>query len=442
LKGGHVKGGHRTRSIRHDQRGARRARPRASVLGSALVLLVAASGPLGVLGVPEGASAQSTPTTSTTAAPPVTSPPPAVDPEHQSVPVSPIGDQDSAGEPVPTEPVVIPPPPPGAPPVAPPPDVQRRAQADLAKRQEAFDRMFSFRSVAARRFETLLSETSALEARFTIVEAEHRRQQARLADAKERLKKLAVARYVGTPVAGLNHVLDAPDIVDLSRRVALLGALTEADHGRLEDYDLAAQSVTGEFDRVNAHLTRSRADLAAARGALEQTDATLVASKAQLVASQTGGIIVAGGLSFPVAGPHTFTDSFGAPRMFGTSFAHLHEGTDVFAAAGTPLVAIERGVLIRVGSDTLGGTKLWLVGATGTRYYYAHLSAFAPEVTEGKVVQAGEVIGFVGSTGNAQGTSAHLHFEAHPNGGAAINPYPLLRIIDEAERAVPAPPKQ
>lgn len=136
-------------------------------------------------------------------------------------------------------------------------------------------------------------------------------------------------------------------------------------------------------------------------------------------------------MAYPVAGPHTFTDTFGAPRMFGTPFAHLHQGTDVFAAEGTPLVAIERGVLVRVGTDVLGGTKLWLIGASGTRYFYAHLSAFALGVVEGKAVEVGELVGFVGNSGNARGTSPHLHFEVHANGGGPINPYPLLRMIDQ-----------
>jgi len=82
----------------------------------------------------------------------------------------------------------------------------------------------------------------------------------------------------------------------------------------------------------------------------------------------------------------------------------------------------------------LGGTKLWLVGASGTRYYYAHLSAFAEGVTEGKVVTAGDVVGFVGNTGNAATTPAHLHFEVHANGGPAVNPYPLLKIVDDAQK--------
>jgi len=139
-----------------------------------------------------------------------------------------------------------------------------------------------------------------------------------------------------------------------------------------------------------------------------------------------------------VRGLHAFTDTFGAPRMTGTPYAHPHQGTDIFAAHGTPLVACEPGVLVRVGTDVLGGTKLWLVGTSGTRYFYAHLSAFAEGVVEGKVVQAGDVVGYVGNTGNAATTPAHLHFEAHPGAGPAVNPYPLLKVADTTANTAPS----
>ena len=84
-----------------------------------------------------------------------------------------------------------------------------------------------------------------------------------------------------------------------------------------------------------------------------------------------------------------------------------------------------------MGTDVLGGTKLWLKGESGTYYYYAHLKAFAEGLANGDVVEAGDLVGVVGDTGNAKGGAPHLHFEIHPDGGPAVNPYPLLKVVDE-----------
>lgn len=156
----------------------------------------------------------------------------------------------------------------------------------------------------------------------------------------------------------------------------------------------------------------------------------------QVATIRLGGDLVITGFRFPVAGGHDFSDSWHAPRSGG----RLHQGTDIFAAEGTPLRAVERGVLARVGTDDLGGTKLWLVGESGTQYYYAHLSAYASGVADGRVVEAGEVIGYVGHTGNAATTPSHLHFEVHPVGGDAVDAYAMLLAADRAQGGAPATP--
>lgn len=389
------------------------------------------------VGVAHRVDAQTaTTTTTTTVAPSPTTTPPTATPPPSPPPAAPAPsppppapppraelEEDSPSESVPTEPVPIPPPSP-APPASPvPPQAAEKLQRDLADASAA-------RDAALRRVQDLMAEVVPLQGRLAQLDAEHQQRVTRLVEAKLRLKKTAVARYVATPVAPLDNTLKAPDFVDLTRRVAMMGAVTDADRKQIVDHESARRAVAGEMERLVADLARAQAGLAAAKSALDSADATVLAMQVQAGAGQPGAPLGAGGLVFPVSGPHTFTDSFGAPRMFGTPFAHLHQGTDVFAPAGTPLVAIERGVLIRVGTDVLGGTKLWLAGASGTRYFYAHLQAFAPGVVEGKAVQAGEVVGFVGNSGNARGTSPHLHFEVHPGGGPAINPYPLLRIVD------------
>jgi murein DD-endopeptidase MepM/ murein hydrolase activator NlpD len=126
-----------------------------------------------------------------------------------------------------------------------------------------------------------------------------------------------------------------------------------------------------------------------------------------------------------VAGLTTFTDDYGAPRA-GTGW---HQGTDLFAEVGTPVLAVADGTLSKVGWNTLGGNRLWLTDDAGTAYYYAHLSAYAPAAVDGARVAAGQVIAYVGNTGQAATTPPHLHFEVHPGGpgGIGVNPYGLLR---------------
>ena len=95
----------------------------------------------------------------------------------------------------------------------------------------------------------------------------------------------------------------------------------------------------------------------------------------------------------------------------------------MMAARGVPLVAVESGYA-QFKTTRLGGNSVWVNGNSGTRYFYAHLSAWEGS---SRNVSRGEVIGYVGATGN---TSAnHLHFEVHPGGGRAVNPYPYVRAV-------------
>ncbi len=125
----------------------------------------------------------------------------------------------------------------------------------------------------------------------------------------------------------------------------------------------------------------------------------------------------AGGLVCPVQGPVSFVDSFGAPRSGGRA----HQGVDMMAAMGTPTVAPVSGRVEHRDNDT-GGLSWWLHGDNGDEYYGTHLSGYENEGAGW--VAAGTVIGYVGDSGNAAGGSPHLHFEIHPGGGSAINPFP------------------
>ena len=98
----------------------------------------------------------------------------------------------------------------------------------------------------------------------------------------------------------------------------------------------------------------------------------------------------------------------------------------MIAALGVPLVAIESGVISKMGNSGLGGITLWIKGESGDSFYYAHLDGFAAGLFTGKSVTVGELVGYNGNTGNARYTVPHLHFEWHPGGGVAVNPYPLV----------------
>jgi murein DD-endopeptidase MepM/ murein hydrolase activator NlpD len=129
---------------------------------------------------------------------------------------------------------------------------------------------------------------------------------------------------------------------------------------------------------------------------------------------------------FPSQGRCSFSDSWHAPRPGN----RLHIGVDIVGPKGLALYAVVDGTITKMyGADSsLSGNALRLTGADKTYFFYAHLDSFAPGITVGSTVRAGQIIGYMGSTGNS-GVS-HLHFEVHPGGGDAINPYPVVKAVD------------
>ena len=144
-------------------------------------------------------------------------------------------------------------------------------------------------------------------------------------------------------------------------------------------------------------------------------------------------------LIFPVVGTTSYHDDFGEPRAGGA-----HQGNDILAARHAPAVAVEAGTVKFWTTSVQAGCMLYLHGDSGTTYLYIHLNndltgrndnqgtcvagtSYAPGLKDGARVAAGQLIGFVGDSGDANGIHPHLHFEVHPNDGGAVDPYSYLR---------------
>jgi len=142
---------------------------------------------------------------------------------------------------------------------------------------------------------------------------------------------------------------------------------------------------------------------------------------------------------FPVGGRTRIGGPFGSFR----ADTGDHQGNDLFADFGTPVVAAADGTIENVGSLPISGNRLWVYADGGDQFFYAHLASFAPAAVDGRHVEAGTVLGYIGNTGDAEPTPPHLHFEIHPNGGKAVDPNPFLvawhkragaALTDSAER--------
>lgn len=172
--------------------------------------------------------------------------------------------------------------------------------------------------------------------------------------------------------------------------------------------EVAAQAAPPPPPTVTAPSAKKRNKHAATPKAPKPTPFSGLSGPLQI----TPALRTPGGHVFPVYGPSSFTDTYGAFR--GDVSGDWHHGDDIFAPLGAPVLAVASGTVFSVGWNEVGGNRLWLRDGAGNEYYYAHLSAYTPLARNGMVVTAGEVLGFVGNTGDAQTTPYHLHFEIHP----------------------------
>jgi murein DD-endopeptidase MepM/ murein hydrolase activator NlpD len=288
--------------------------------------------------------------------------------------------------------------------------------------------------------------TAAYEAaygRYIETQEDIEQTEAAITDARRRLHRLrgdlatrAREAYLMGPVSSLELLLTAESFTEFSDRMVFLDRLAQDDADlvtkvsvtseilhRLEaDLDRQAEQQAKALAEAKAHLADVYNQLDKAE-ALKQELADQLASErraAALVAAAGAPVVQGQALqACPVPGS-SFVDSWGAPRSGGRT----HQGTDMMAPYGTPVYAAQSGTVSHSSSD-LGGIQAYVYGDGGDTTFYAHLQGYSDASGQ---VSAGMLIGYVGDTGNATGTP-HLHFEYHPGGGGAVNPYPYLLVV-------------
>lgn len=273
------------------------------------------------------------------------------------------------------------------------------------------------------------------DARLAATDKRIAKAQTELAAARARLASRVAAMYRREDVSYLNVVLGAESFEELVTRMDYLQRIGSVDADAITRIEvLEAQlkadraKLASERKRRAAALKKFTAQKNALQKRLRSKTAEFEAVRSQLARARSGGTssrYVPGpnGMVFPVQGSYYYSNTWGASRSGGR---RRHQGTDIMAPRGTPCVAVLSGT-VSSKEGGLGGKVIWLTASNGWKFYYAHLDSWT--VRSGHV-SAGQVIGRVGSTGNAAGGAPHLHFEIHPGGGAAVNPYPYLRAME------------
>ena len=241
---------------------------------------------------------------------------------------------------------------------------------------------------------------------------------------------------LGTKTAYLEAVVDLDvdvvnrlqflqvDRADLQEQVEKLLAQQEDVAAEL---DARTTEILGELTAANdryqtlySQWQKEEAARRAAAAAARRTQAAAAAAAAAAASGYASGAYTLNGRTCAVAGAHTFSNTWGAPRSGGRS----HTGLDMVAAMGTPIVAVENGYVWSPNWHWAGGNGVYVRGDSGDIYYYAHLQGYAPGLYDGQRVGVGQVIGYNGNSGNA--AVPHLHLGWQPGGGSLRNPYELM----------------
>lgn len=300
---------------------------------------------------------------------------------------------------------------------------------DLEQVEEEVNQLDAALNQATQAFEDARARVEAIDAELANLQARAAGLEAQASEADQALadRVRAAFKHGGDPVLasflssdGVEGAIERAHFIDrvsgreravLERALALRSQL---DQTRVLIEDRAAELATleaalaGHRDALSEELTRKQAQAA---------DLRAIAARQRRIDNA-----VQSGVYACIHDANSFVDSWGAARSGGRA----HKGVDVMAPYNVPVYAFTHGVITRMNSGGLGGIQLYLFGDDGNEYFYAHLSGYADASYVGRRVEAGELVAYNGDTGNARGTP-HVHFEVHPGGGRAVNPYPYMR---------------
>lgn len=373
------------------------------------------------------------------------------------------------------------------------PAVAAVTDADIDRARDEVNRIVSESQELGDAVQAAYARQAELENEIQSLESSIEFAQIQLRETQKRLEEVAVELYIGSTSgvsisvlflanddrfeAGLEYLREASGVdTGVINQLRIFKRELDRQTGRLSDASAEQELVTAELQELALELQADLADAQAVydqllaqqqreeeerrrreeeerrrlEEAARQATSTTAAPATSVTTAQPGTTTTAqapastsgettttlgettttspppssGGGVCPVAGAVSFSDTWGAPRSGG----RRHQGVDMIAARGTPIVAIYAGTIKRISTNTLGGKSIWLRAGNGDEFYYAHLDSYG-DISVGKSVSEGYVVGYNGSSGNAPDWLPHLHFEFHPGGGSAVNPYPLVKSV-------------
>jgi murein DD-endopeptidase MepM/ murein hydrolase activator NlpD len=254
---------------------------------------------------------------------------------------------------------------------------------------------------------------------------------AKIALGARTFQDLVLARYLGDQLRGKQQI-DLNRLLVVSREVDRLREKLESERTTMSDLAAVAQDaaerVQVSLESAQHVLVDAERDYQGIKAEYEESQRKKREAELTRIRNNTNSSVrglppeATEGFVCPVQGGAAFINSWGFPRSGGRT----HKGVDMFAARGTPTPAVTSGT-VKIRTVNLGGAVTYLYGDDGNKYYYAHLNGYPDGLRDGQRVSRGQAIGFVGNSGNAEGTSPHLHFEIRPGGSSAVNPYPTVR---------------